>query len=276
MKIFHTTDPHSKWGHILTTVEAASPNSLIAISGDIHNWEAKATVDELQENVKKLRHLAAKAAKKGCHIAVCSGNHDDWATPYFYINWLVLDEPNLHGDLTNKIIQIGEEEILLTCFPWRDYEEPELLDPTSGAVDGRRWKRDNYTTECILSRLTEGEKLREGRPWVWLHHNPPTFTEISGEGEASRILKYWIGKHKPTAVLCGHVHLAFLENEGGTSGHIGNTILSNPGRNRSQVRYNIIDLTKNNVGTVAIPIPTEPQEKPGLPLSVGGIILQSD
>jgi Icc-related predicted phosphoesterase len=284
--VFHTTDPHGKLGHLQRTIERASGHSLIAVSGDIRDWDGKASVAQIEATLGDLRKLAAQAAAKDITLTCCSGNHDDWSTPDFYKDyWLDVHEANLQGDFTNAVLKLDGQECLLTCMPWRNYELsawPAWLD-ANNVTERRRCVRDLAAQERIEQMLEQGKRWREERgiPWVWLHHNPPSFTTASAAFEASYILKEWIASYRPTAVLCGHTHSAPFQKDGNACDQLDATLVSNPGRTSDQIRFNVIRIERNNGGwvasgkTVAERIPTEePPEPPErLPLQVGGIPL---
>lgn len=267
MKIFHTTDPHDKFGHIKTAINKAGPGSLIAISGDIILWDGIAEPERLQNTVFELKGLALQAAKKNCHLALCSGNHDDWSTPAFGQEyWLdVKGVNNLHGDFTNKIIQIGKCQIIVTCIPWRNYEAPlqsSFLTTVQGS-ERRRLAKDTRCHEKIITMLDKAQQwyIEQKLPWVWLHHNPPSNTPASGNQASSDTVLSWIAKYQPTAVLCGHLHTASLPPNGQQISIIGNTLLSNPGRTVSETRFNELDIKITPSGVVHILQPKAVQEQ---------------
>ena len=245
LAIYHTTDPHSNLPLLKDFVESAEPNSLLAISGDIKDWNGKATAEELKEWTLHIQSLADAAATKGCHLAVCSGNHDRWSTDSSLPSWLELVGENLHGDFSNKRLFIQGQETILTCIPWRDYEPDSPVVPERlGKADRKVWAADVHAHERIVQMLEEAKAWRDERrlPWVILHHSPPSRTIASGGYEASDILRRWIFQYEPTVVLCGHMHTAPFLSGGDVSCRMGRTLISNPGRSAFQLRINQLTL----------------------------------
>jgi len=286
--IFHLTDPHGRLSHVQRAIERAPGHSLIAVSGDIRDWDGPATVAQIEETLAALRKLVDQAAAKNSHVAVNSGNHDDWCGSNFHEDyWLDVHEGNLHGDFSNAILNLNGEEVILTCMPWRDFEFtewPAWLDK-GNPVERARRNRDKAAQKRISEMLGKGKRWRDAKriPWVWLHHNPPSQTVASAFSDASNVLRDWISKYQPTAVLSGHLHDLPAHAVKNLCGHLGNTLVSNPGRTLDEIRINVIQIDRKDGAwvasghTVAEQIPTE--EDPGTgrtPLKAGGIPLITD
>ena len=159
--ILHLTDPHGRLSHLQRAIERAPGHSLIAVSGDLRDWNGPATVAQLEETLAELRKLAAQAAAKGACVGVVSGNHDDWCGSSFpEAYWLDVQEESLHGDFTNTILKLDGEEVILTCMPWRDFgvsEWPAWLDK-GNPVERARCKRDQAAGKD-LGNASEGETM---------------------------------------------------------------------------------------------------------------------
>jgi len=243
--IIHVTDVHGDLDRIGEAVKKAPPYSIVAVSGDIHDWDARrAKPEELEAHLKTLRQLAAMAKQKGCYLVVCSGNHDAWAATRPY-HWLAIQEDNLLGDFSNAILNLNGVETIVTCFPWRQ-AEGQAQEGVIVTVRKPPLRADIEAQGRIRQMLAEGRRwqMEKARPWVWLHHNPPSKTAASGGRDASDILVDWIHEFHPTAVLSGHIHTAPFIDGGSPLSYLGTTLVSNPGTTKATVRLNQISITQ--------------------------------
>lgn len=242
MRIYHISDIHSETWRIQELIDQVEPNSLIAVSGDLIDWTGMNSPEELRSIQSHLRELGAKAHKKGCLITICSGNHDAWATKTgFSPQWLVPREvPGLMRDGDTQLIYPDDQGMIVTNLPWRDYEIPPRAQHI--AIDEiKKFAKDVRTCELCVEILREGQTLREvytSAPWVWLHHNPPAFTSLAADCDASQILIQWIQKYQPDIVLTGHCHTPSQKFQ-----TIGRTTCSNPGRNHVTTSVNKITIS---------------------------------
>lgn len=246
--VIHLTDLHGHFHHLHQAIEFAPEGSLIAITGDLHNWNGSPDRGALDRVFRTMKEAEMEAERKQCHIAICSGNHDVWAEERGQEGFgYRIQSAYLHGDLTTTLVEFpGGQRLLVTAMPWRDYEDPLQMRYLHNLEQGEREAvlRDTRASEHIKTLLEEGQGLRrrEGTPWIWLHHNPPSYSPLCGGECASDVLGDMVKEFRPEVVLCGHFHTQCLSSGGSRFAAMGGTILSNPGRTPEEVRINLIRL----------------------------------
>ena len=154
-------------------------------------------------------------------MVVCSGNHDlvdegdgtrttDWLAD-LAIPGLVVDT----GCFENKKIRI-------LSFPWWEQEAER---------------------ETINSWLAAQHRPDDRRAVFWVHHAPPRGTKTSWNGRldlGDDTLLAWIERYAPDLVFSGHVHNAPYYPDGSWIDRIGNTVITNGGRQTGEVPATIV------------------------------------
>ncbi len=211
MRLLLTSDLHYRLPHYDWVMNAARDFDAVAIVGD-HLDGGQPVPAYVQ--IKALRaSLAAIAQARP--LFVSSGNHDlnarDAAGEKF-AGWVrECRQPTLAVDGDSRVVA----DTLITVCPWWD------------GPAGRR---------AIAEQLDAAAPQRTRR-WVWLYHAPPE-SKLSWTGRrhyGDAFLPELIGRHAPTAVLCGHIHEAPFQLEGSWNDRIGETWLFNAGRQAGKI-----------------------------------------
>ena len=91
---------------------------------------------------------------------------------------------------------------------------------------------DGPHAQARLEAMLEAASARRSGRWVWVYHAPPegllSWTGKRHYGDA--LLPTLIARHRPTVVLCGHIHEAPFKAAGSWIDRIGDTWLFNAGR----------------------------------------------
>lgn len=210
MRILLTSDLHYKLRQYDWLLGAASQFDAVVVAGD-HLDVASAVPSEVQ--IAALSASLAQVAER-VPVLVCSGNHD-------------LNARSAAGEKTAN---------------WLDAMRQDRL-----AVDGDTLRvADTWFTVCPwwdgphaqaeVERLLEHAAARRaeagGGRWIWVYHAPPEGA-LSWTGKrhyGDPLLPQLIARHRPDAVLCGHIHEAPFKAGGGWAERVGRTWLFNAGR----------------------------------------------
>jgi len=244
--ISHLGDLHADWGFAEKALTMPPGHGLIALSGDLCNFEGKRSAQRVSGTQKALQDFIQKAQHQEVHVAVCSGNHENWLTPFNHdIHWLRGKKLHCTGDTETQLLNRTKEKVIVTCIPWRDSEELILMHSTHGIMS-LDLEDEEIERNVALATLLQGAKLKTENPealWICLHHNPPSFSQLSKREEASNVLSDWIETYQPDLVLCGHIHTPPQAFE-----RFGKTLASNPGRGAETVGLNQIIATRQGSG----------------------------
>ena len=221
MRILLTSDLHYKLRQYDWLIRAAAEFDAVVVAGD--HMDASLPVPTIVQIAALAASFGAVASKS--RLLVCSGNHDlnaRDAEGEKTADWL----DGLRGAslaVDGDSLRIGDT--LFTVCPWWD-------GPSAQA-----------RVEAMLERAA-GQ--RDGR-WVWVYHAPPegllSWTGRRHYGDA--LLPTLIRRHRPTAVLCGHIHEAPFKADGSWIDRIDETWLFNAGRQIGDVPARVeIDLDR--------------------------------
>lgn len=226
MRVLLTADLHYTLQQFDWLQGVAADYDFVVLAGDL--LDVASPVPKSGQLVTVLEHLRRLSGKTG--LAVCSGNHDLTARNAAgekYADWMTqvreLSIP-CDGD------RFDAEGMAVTICPWWD-------GPASQAAVG--------------AQLAADAQDRQGL-WVWIYHAPPAGSPTACVGSRTvgdEVLLAWIDEHRPSAVLCGHIHNAsFLEN-GSWIDRVGNTLVLNAGRQIGPVPTSIVIDTDRNEAT---------------------------
>jgi Icc-related predicted phosphoesterase len=221
VRILLTSDLHYRLRQYDWLVAHADRFDAIAIAGD-HIDIASAVPSDVQ--VAALS-ASLEALSRRAPLLVCSGNHDldtrgsDGEKRARWLGALRSERLAVDGDSR----EIGDA--FFTACPW--WDGPQTRDALRALLEAAAARR------------------RPGQPWVWLYHAPPegplSWTGRRHFGDA--LLPELLEQHRPTVVLCGHIHEAPFRNGGGWCERRGETWLFNAGHQIGDVPARIeIDL----------------------------------
>jgi hypothetical protein len=163
------------------------------------------------------------AVAEHAQLLVCSGNHD-------------LNVRNPAGEMTAEWLAGCRRERVAV-----DGDSIELEDTLFSVCPW--WEGPN--TQAALERQLAEAATRRRERWVWVYHAPPKGA-LSWTGKqhfGDPLLPTLIARHRPTAVLCGHVHEAPFKLEGSWIDRIDDTWVFNPGHESGDIPARIeIDL----------------------------------
>jgi Icc-related predicted phosphoesterase len=229
MRILLTSDLHYKLRQYDWLIGAAAGFDAVVIAGD----HIDASLDVPTEvQIAALSASFAAVAQKS-RLLVCSGNHDlnarngegekmaDWLAPVRSAA-LAVD-----GDT----VSIGDT--LFTVCPW--------------------W--DGPAARAAVERLLDQASAQRSGRWVWVYHAPPEGA-LSWTGKrhfGDPALPELIRRHRPTAVLCGHIHEAPFRSGGSWIDRVGATWLFNAGGQIGDTPARIeIDFTRQSARWVSL------------------------
>ena len=207
MRLLAVTDLHYRLPAFDWLLGAAEGADVVTISGDL--LDIVTPVPHEAQAVVVSTYLARLAERTT--VLASSGNHDlDGPGPdgEQAASWLArTGVPGLHTDGAS----LDVDGVRLTVAPWWDGP---------------------------LTRDQVGDQLAaaaEGRPatWVWVYHSPPAGSRLCFDGRRSfpdEALAGWIEQHRPSLVLCGHIHQAPWVDGGGWHDRLGDTVVVNPGK----------------------------------------------
>jgi len=206
MRILLTSDLHYKLRQYDWLIGAAAAFDVVVIAGD--HVDAFLPVPPDVQIAALSATLGAVARKS--RLLVCSGNHDlnaRNAAGEKTADWLAALRSTAAA-VDGDSVTIGDT--LFTVCPW---------------WDGPQARRD-------VERVLDDASRRRSGAWVWVYHAPP-LGPLSWTGKrhyGDVVLAELIGRHSPTAVLCGHIHEAPFKRDGSWVDRIGETWLFNAGR----------------------------------------------
>jgi hypothetical protein len=82
-----------------------------------------------------------------------------------------------------------------------------------------------------------------GGKWVWVYHSPPSNSPTSWAGKqhfGDDDLVEWMSRHRPDAVLTGHIHQSPFREGGSWVDRMGDTWIFNAGRQIGPVPCHIV------------------------------------
>ena len=219
MRILLTSDLHYKLRQYDWLIGAAAAFDVVVIAGD--HVDAFLPVPPDVQIAALSATLTAVARRS--RLLVCSGNHDlnaRNAAGEKTADWLAALRSSAAA-VDGDSVTIGDT--LFTVCPW--------------------W--DGPPAQWDVERVLDDASRRRDGPWVWVYHAPPlgplSWTGRRHYGDV--VLAELIGRHSPTAVLCGHIHEAPFKRDGSWVDRIGQTWLFNAGRQIGDVPARIeIDL----------------------------------
>jgi Icc-related predicted phosphoesterase len=218
MRILAVSDLHFQEEHFAWVAKQACNYDLVIIAGDLLDLFAFGRVS-IDKQVRQVTSFLTDIRLNCNALAVCSGNHDLWATRD--LRWLQqspsrsLAEEKLGGtfiaDGASAIVP--GSRLLVTCCPWAAETEEDA--------------------ERLTLLLEQGEALRSSGTdaWLWVCHEPPHLSRTGrtlAKNEGSELISRLILKHQPDFVFGGHVHGAPFDG-GMPFDQIGNTWCFNPG-----------------------------------------------
>lgn len=230
MRLLLTSDLHYKLRQYDWLIGAAARFDAVVVAGD-HIDGSLPVPSEVQ-----IAALSAslEAVSRRSRLFVCSGNHDlnarnahgektaDW------LGGMRSDAIAVDGDTT----EVGDT--LFTVCPW--WDGPRSREEVEGLLDAAATRR-------------------EGRRWVWVYHAPPQGL-LSWTGRrhfGDEALPLLVARHRPTAVLCGHIHEAPFKPGGSWIDRLGETWLFNAGRQIGDVPCRIeIDFARQSARWVSM------------------------
>lgn len=210
MRILLTSDLHYKLRQYDWLLQGATQFDAVVVAGD-HLDVVSVVPGEVQ-----VAALSATLVRLATLVPVlaCSGNHDlnaRNAAGEKTADWLdALRSPRLAVDGDSVCIA----GTLFTVCPWWD-------GPHAQAAVQQQ-------IQLAASRRSEASTGR----WVWVYHAPPQGA-LSWNGRrhyGDPMLPGLVAEHRPTAVLCGHIHEAPFRSGGAWAERIGTTWLFNPGQ----------------------------------------------
>ncbi|HMN85525.1 MAG TPA: metallophosphoesterase [Bauldia sp.] len=206
MKILTVADLHYSLQQYDWLVDIAPHFDLVVIAGD--HLDMSSMVDGLTQSVVIRKYL--QRLREKTRVLVSSGNHD-------------LDVRNEDGEKVSHWIQSARtidvptdgdsflfEGTLFTICPWWDGPQ---------------------TREALASHIASDAR-KQIRPWVWVHHAPPTDSPTSWGGKrffGDLELVSWIAEYRPDMVLAGHVHQSPFVKDGCWVDRVGETWVFNAG-----------------------------------------------
>ena len=217
MRVLLTSDLHYRLPHYDWLTRAARDFDAVAIAGD-HLDGGQPVPAYVQ--IRALRASLAAIAEQA-HVFACSGNHD--------LNARGAGGEKIQGCRAGNLAVDGDSvtvrDVLVTVCPW--------------------W--DGPATRADVEQLLDQAATRRHDKWIWLYHAPPT-GKLSWTGKrhyGDDLLPQLIERHRPTAVLCGHIHEAPFQTGGSWCERIGDTWLFNAGRQPGPVPARVeLDLAR--------------------------------
>lgn len=199
-------------------LQAEAPEfDTVVVAGD--HLDIAAVADGDAQIIVVLKYLQRLSAKT--RLIVCSGNHDLTrvdASGEKVARWL--SKARLLGIATDGD-NVDVDGTLFTVCPYWD-------GPAGRAV-----------VEELLDCAAEMPKQR----WIWVHHAPPDETRVSWIGRryiGDPVLGEWIAKHRPDAVLTGHVHQSPFRKGGSWVDKIGPTWIFNAGHEMGPIPAHVV------------------------------------
>lgn len=186
---------------------AAAPQfDLVIFAGDA--LDISSMVDFRAQIVVVKKYLALLAQQT--RVILCSGNHD-------------LDERSAEGEKVARWIA-GVRELGIAC-------DGDSLDVGQTLFTVCPWW-DGPLVKQRLDEQLRNDAARRARRWIWVHHAPPADSPTSWGGKrffGDVELVQWIGRHRPSMVISGHVHQSPFIASGSWYDRLGETWVFNTG-----------------------------------------------
>lgn len=204
MRVLLVSDLHYELRKLDWVLEQAAAYDVVALAGDLLNVASGVPLDaQIAVVLTYLERLASVTT-----VAVCSGNHD-------------LDHRTDSGEKASAWLTEAR------AFG-------AVVDGDSARVAGWQvtscaWWEGPVTLAGVEATLTAPP---DGVPWLWVWHGPPAGPlawdggKTWGDPELDRL----VAAHRPSVVLCGHVHQAPFTPAGSWWEQRGDTWLFNAGR----------------------------------------------
>ena len=226
MKLLLTSDLHSCTTWYEWLLEQAGHVDFIAIAGDLVEGFAPGNH---RHELHMAEHYLRKVVERGCHVAVCSGNHELFLKKSIHVP----EKPSTALNLLNSFLHSGMPDTPDHPLFIQD-GQTKLVTRDSGSliVTTIPYRIDVGCLPSSIMRLWEvGEKLRaeHGYPWLVLHHEPPCGTRVGGHIGHLGVISD-IDVHRPDYLLSGHLHQQPFVSGGAFQDRIGNTLCLNAGQ----------------------------------------------
>ena len=224
MKLLLVSDLHYTLRQYDWVLAQAVGYDAVVLAGDQLSVAAPVAVEAQIAAVRAtLRRLATLT-----RVFVCSGNHD-------------LNARNAAGEKTADWLDALRETGAVV-----DGGTAALAGPGPGGtvVTVLPWW-DGPAARAASEELLAAVDRPAGSRWVWVYHSPPesrlSWTGSRHYGDAT--ITEWIGRWRPDAVLCGHIHQAPFAPDGSWADTVGPTWVFNPGKQTGPVPTSVeIDL----------------------------------
>lgn len=231
MRILLTSDLHYRLKQYDWLIGAAPRFDAVVVAGDHIDSFLHVPTDV---QIAALSATFAEVARAS-RLLVCSGNHDlDARHPHGekMAGWI----DSLRGEgLAVDGDTVRQGDTLFTICPW--WDGPLTRESVGHLLDAAAAQR------------------KSGDRWVWIHHAPPECS-LSWNGKrhyGDSALPELIARHRPDAVLCGHIHEAPFKNGGSWVDRMGSTWLFNAGHQIGEVPARVeIDLDAKQARWVSI------------------------
>lgn len=208
MRILHVSDLHYTLKQFEWVASVAGDYDLVVVAGDL--LDIASVVEPDAQIAAVLEYLAQIATQTT--VVACSGNHD-------------LNARNKHDERSAPWLATASRSHVLV--------DGARLDTPRAMVTVCPWWDGPRTRTEVGRQLAEDAALVGGRLWIWVCHTPPDSSPTSWTGTqhyGDAQLLAWIDQHRPTVILCGHVHQAPFAPEGSWIDRSGSTLVFNSGR----------------------------------------------
>ena len=203
------SDLHYTLRQLDWVVSVAGEYELVIVAGD--HLDIGSLVEPDAQIAVVLEYFSRLAAKTS--VIACSGNHD-------------LNADNEHRRAVGAMARSGRRR-RRRC--------------RRHACAHRRGARDRVPVvgrsapprDVVDRQLAADATLVGDRQWIWVYHAPPDSSPTSWTGKrhyGDAELVAWIEQHRPSIVLCGHVHESPFASGGAWMDRIGSTLVFNAGR----------------------------------------------
>jgi len=215
----HYSLPQFDW-----LVSAAPQFDLVIFAGDA--LDIGSYVDFRAQIVVVKKYLSLLSATT--RVMFCSGNHD-------------LDGRSPEGEKIAQWIG-GVREFGIVC----DGDSVSIGDTLFTVCP---WWDGPIVREKIDEQLRKAA-AQEKQHWIWVHHAPPADSPTSWGGKrffGDAELVQWIGQHRPSMVISGHVHQSPFIPDGSWYDRIGESWVFNAGLQPGRPPvYIVIDTDEGN------------------------------
>lgn len=207
MKLLLVADLHYALPHYDWVASVAGDFDAVVLAGDLADVVSPVGMDA---QIIALRATLGDIAQR-TQLLVASGNHD-------------LNARDANGEKTADWLA-----------PLRSAGaavdgDTLVIDDTAFTVVG--WWDGPMARAVAEQQLAAAAKLAAGRRWVWVYHSPPhgplAWTGSRHFGDP--VIRDWIDRFHPCAVLMGHIHQAPFTPDGTWIDRVGETWLFNAGK----------------------------------------------